>query len=164
MGEAASEEGSGGASYENAQKWDNSLKETCNAYGLMDYNIMTRNCHQFVADFINSIKYQGYDRWTMVMLVSDQVAVSHFLRPLTCLPCISCSSSAQAALVFVKGQYTGMGGFLLTWLPFVIIMVPGLYFGRFIFLGVWGGLVGSLICWFYVYSHFLISRGCNDAQ
>ena len=70
MGEAASEEGSGRASYENAQQWDSSLKATCSEYGLMDYNIMTRNCHQFVADFVNLIKYQGCDRWTMVMLVS----------------------------------------------------------------------------------------------
>jgi hypothetical protein len=45
------------------------VRSTCLEYGLMDYNIFTRNCHKFVSDFINSIQYQGSTQWTMVHLV-----------------------------------------------------------------------------------------------
>ena len=59
----------GGPDLRSAQQWDGSLRAVCADYGLMDYNIMGRNCHQFVSDFLNAIQYQGSSRWTMVHLV-----------------------------------------------------------------------------------------------
>ncbi len=44
------------------------------------YNLMTRNCHAFVADMLNGVRFQGKDSWNMVELVSFIIAYSQYGR------------------------------------------------------------------------------------
>ncbi|GFR49567.1 hypothetical protein Agub_g11614 [Astrephomene gubernaculifera] len=104
--------------------WDHRLAFAATTYRLMQYNLMTCNCHCFVAHFLNQIAFRG-GGWDMVNL---------------------------AALVFLRGRYTSLGGLLHTWLPWVVLVALGGYFGRLIFLAIYLALCVPLLAWFLVYT------------
>ena len=52
-----------------AHGWDAHLQEIVREYRLQSYNIMTSNCHAFVVDFMNGVRFQGASNWNMVHLV-----------------------------------------------------------------------------------------------
>mmetsp|Transcript_35203 Transcript_35203/g.78341 ORF Transcript_35203/g.78341 Transcript_35203/m.78341 type:complete len:238 (-) Transcript_35203:46-759(-) len=81
-----------------ASAWDLALGSIVGLYRCLWYNILTRNCHAFVADFMNMIGYQGASNWNMVHL---------------------------AVLLFCKGRYASWGALLYTWLPFCLLMALG---------------------------------------
>ena len=51
--------------------WDMHLHKTAGLYRNMEYNIMGRNCHAFVADFLNGLG-MGSSEWSMVHLVGAE--------------------------------------------------------------------------------------------
>ena len=65
-----------GSSSDVAQLWDLHLNKTAGSYQDLDYNIMARNCHAFVSDFLNSLRYMGSSSWSMVHLVRRKDACS----------------------------------------------------------------------------------------
>ena len=66
---------------------------------------------------------------------------------------MKCSVWPQAVMLFFRGRYASLWGFTKTWLPFVAIMVAGLYFGTWIFAAAWaGGILLPLTAWFLVYA------------
>jgi len=108
-----------------ARQWDLALQETARVYQQSMYNFCGNNCHEFVAHFLNSMHYRGSTHWNMVKL---------------------------AAMVFFKARFVSIGALLWSWLPFVLIAVPTLYFGRWIAAAVYGGVVGLFLAWFILYS------------
>ncbi|EFJ43149.1 hypothetical protein VOLCADRAFT_106943 [Volvox carteri f. nagariensis] len=122
----------GGAPAAAAQSWDRRLSFAVTTYRvnewlgdwLLNYNIMTNNCHCFVAHFLNQNGYRG-GGWDTVNL---------------------------AALMFVRGRYTSLTGLLHTWLPWLLVTSLGAYFGRLLFLYVYMALCVPLLSWFLFYT------------
>ena len=63
----------------------------------------------------------------------------------------------QATMMALTGRFTGVWGFFKMSLPCVAIMVVGVYFGTWIFLTAYTGVVLPLLAWFFIYT-FCISR------
>lgn len=124
-GKASFIEGGGQRGGSVDQLWDKALEDTARVYGQLMYNFCGNNCHEFVASFLNSMQYGGSSAWNMVTL---------------------------AALMLFKGRFVSIGAVLWSWLPFVMIAVPVLYFGGWIAAAVYGGTVGLAVIWFILYS------------
>ncbi|GIL73572.1 hypothetical protein Vretimale_5186 [Volvox reticuliferus] len=104
--------------------WDHKLAFAATAYRLMNYNLMTSNCHCFVAHFLNQVGYRG-GGWDMVNL---------------------------AALMFIQGRYTSLAGLIYTWLPWLVVVSLGGYFGRLLFLYCYLAICTPLLAWFLFYT------------
>jgi hypothetical protein len=109
-----------------AQGWDQYLAASADLYGQRMYNLLTDNCHSLVVQFLRSIQYGGSSSWDMVKL---------------------------AAVVFLKAKYVSWAALLQTWLPFLVIMPLGIYFGGSPFLYGYAGLVVVLVGWFLLYTY-----------
>ncbi|KAG2438399.1 hypothetical protein HYH02_010854 [Chlamydomonas schloesseri] len=107
--------------------WDQRLAFAAAMYRMMPYNLLTTNCHCFVAHFLNQIGYRG-GGWNTVQL---------------------------AALMCVSGRHVSLFGLLYTWLPWLALVTLGPYFGRLIFLWVYLGLCAPLTAWFFFYNYCL---------
>ncbi len=66
-----------------------------------------------------------------------------------------------AALVFLFGRYTSLGGLLHTWLPFAVIATVCGFFGRVWFLVAWAAIVLPLVLWFLFYTYVLGGPPCS---
>ncbi|CAH1774575.1 unnamed protein product [Owenia fusiformis] len=75
--------------------WDKSVHEASEEYKGRIHNLCCDNCHSHVAMALNLMGYDQKSNWNMVKL---------------------------AAIMFVKGKYVGVAGFLKTWLPFVLLL------------------------------------------
>jgi len=89
------------------------------------YNLLTDNCHAYVAHALSSVAYKGRGDWDMVEL---------------------------AALVFLAGRYVSWAAVARTWLPFALLVGLGGYFGRVWFLVAYLAAVGPLVAWFVFYT------------
>ncbi|GLC45799.1 hypothetical protein PLESTB_001154700 [Pleodorina starrii] len=107
-----------------AHSWDNRLAFAATAYRLLNYNLMTNNCHCFVAHFLNQLGYRG-GGWDMVNL---------------------------AALMFVRGRYSSSAGLAYTWLPWLLLVALGSYFGGLLFLFSYAAVCAPLLTWFLLYT------------
>lgn len=70
-------------------------------------------------------------------------------------------------MVFLRGRYVSVWGFVKTWLPFLAIMVVGLYLGTWKFAVAWaGGVLLPLTAWFLIYALCIGKRvgGSSKAQ
>eukprot|EP00198_Chlamydomonas_reinhardtii_P004570 XP_001693906.1 hypothetical protein CHLREDRAFT_129827 [Chlamydomonas reinhardtii] len=105
--------------------WDQRLAFAAATYRLMPYNLLTTNCHCFVAHFLNEVGYRG-GGWHTVHL---------------------------AALVCVSGRHVSLGALLYTWLPWLLLVTLGPYYGGTIFMWVYLGLCGTLTAWFFFYNY-----------
>ncbi|PNH03544.1 Protein REVERSION-TO-ETHYLENE SENSITIVITY1 [Tetrabaena socialis] len=123
-GHAATDIGGGPAQEAAAKKWDHCLDWAAATYRLMNYSLLTTNCHCFVAHFLNQLEFRG-GGWDMVNL---------------------------AALMFVRGSYTSLLGLLYTWLPWAVLVTLGAYFGRLTFLYVYVATCAPLLAWFLTYT------------
>ena len=63
----------------------------------------------------------------------------------------------QATWMALLGRFPSVWGFIKTFLPFVVIMVVGLYFGTWIFATAYTGVILPLTAWFFIYT-FCINR------
>eukprot|EP00803_Ostreobium_quekettii_P001588 evm.model.scf_7.19 EVM.evm.TU.scf_7.19 scf_7:143388-159187(+) len=86
--------------------WDGVIEASARVYRERMYNFCCDNCHQFVAHALNSLVYAGSMRWDMVRL---------------------------AAWVFVGARHVGVAGAAKSWLPFLLIMTAGGFFGGAVF-------------------------------
>eukprot|EP01041_Mallomonas_annulata_P000820 gene820-1596_t len=73
--------------------WDDALEEGCEIYSHRMHNICCDNCHSHVAKCLNIMGYENYSKYDMFVL---------------------------GAWVFFYGSFTGIGGVLKTFVPFVI--------------------------------------------
>ncbi|KAG2433736.1 hypothetical protein HXX76_008099 [Chlamydomonas incerta] len=105
--------------------WDQRLAFAAATYRLMPYNLLTTNCHCFVAHFLNQIGYRG-GGWNTVHL---------------------------AALVCVSGRHVSLFALVYTWLPWLLLVTLGPYFGGLVFVWVYLGLCAPLTAWFLFYNY-----------
>ncbi|EDV23878.1 uncharacterized protein TRIADDRAFT_57530 [Trichoplax adhaerens] len=73
--------------------WDKAIAIASEEYGRRMHNLCCDNCHSHVAMALNLMEYNGSQNWNMVKL---------------------------AFFMLVYGKYVSVGGFLKTWLPFLI--------------------------------------------
>ncbi|GLI64675.1 hypothetical protein VaNZ11_008028 [Volvox africanus] len=104
--------------------WDHRLTVAATWYRLLNYNLMTNNCHCFVAHFLNQVGYRD-GGWDMVNL---------------------------AALIFIRGRYTSLVGLMNTWLPWLVVVCVGGYFGQLLFLYSYLAVCTPLLTWFLLYT------------
>jgi len=76
--------------------WDKAVNEASCEYQKRMHNLFCDNCHSHVAMALNLMNYKGRRSYNMIVLT---------------------------ALMLFKGRFTGIGGFLKQWLPFLVIVV-----------------------------------------
>ena len=81
--------------------WDRAVAEASEVYSHRMHNLFCDNCHSHTARALNLMAYDGSISWNMVKL---------------------------AALMLVKGRFTGFCGFLKTWVPFFMLVGAVLVF------------------------------------
>lgn len=100
--------------------WDDALRRSTMEYQHHSYNILTRNCHSFVANCLNRLKFQA-GNWNVVNL---------------------------AILIFIKGQFVSKLAVSKTYLPFLLIFILGLGLGGQSFLTYLAIFIFILVGWF----------------
>ncbi|XP_078394156.1 transmembrane protein 222-like, partial [Cetorhinus maximus] len=75
--------------------WDNSVLEASEEYKHRMHNLCCDNCHSHVAMALNLMRYDNKTSWNMVKL---------------------------CFLMLIHGKYVSFGGFVRTWLPFLVIL------------------------------------------
>lgn len=86
--------------FENKEIWDECIRKGDDEYRKMFHNIICNNCHSHVAYVLNKANFQG-GGWNMVNI---------------------------ASLVTFKSKYTGISGFLKTYIGFVIAVCLVIWF------------------------------------
>ena len=61
-------------------------------------------------------------------------------------------------MVNIRGRYVSVWGAVKQWLPFVVFMPVGLYFGTWMFAVAYFGVLALLIAWFMLYSYAFSGR------
>lgn len=106
--------------------WDDALRRSTQEYQHQSYNILTCNCHSFVANCLNRLKFQAGD-WNVVNL---------------------------AILIFIRGQFVSRLAILQTYLPFIFVLCIGLAFGGETFLIYLAIFIFILVGWFLTGTYF----------
>ncbi|KAF6144118.1 hypothetical protein GIB67_004791 [Kingdonia uniflora] len=101
--------------------WDTTLRKSMQEFQHRSYNLLTCNCHSFVANNLNRLTYNGSSKWNVVNL---------------------------AVLIFLKGQWVNKAAIVRSFLPFAIIFSVGLMLGGWTFVSMWAFLVFVLFGWF----------------
>ncbi|PWA87859.1 hypothetical protein CTI12_AA031260 [Artemisia annua] len=104
----------------NQYTWDDALLESTQQYQHRTYNILTCNCHSFVANNLNRLEFQG-GGWNVVNL---------------------------GALVLLKGQWVNTTSMVRSCLPFVFMFFMGITFGGAGFLKFLAFFAFVLVGWF----------------
>lgn len=105
--------------------WDDALRKSTQEYQHHSYNIFTCNCHSFVANGLNRLKFQA-GGWNVVNL---------------------------AVFIFLKGQWVSKAAIVRTYLPFIIVLALGLTFGGWMFLTYLATFLFVLVGWFFLGSY-----------
>lgn len=100
--------------------WDSALKKGTQEYQHLSYNILTCNCHSFVANNLNRLRFRN-GGWNVVNL---------------------------AAMIFLKGQWVNKGAVARSLVPFIVVFGAALYFGGVTFLTFWAFFTFLLVGWF----------------
>ncbi|KZV25959.1 hypothetical protein F511_08904 [Dorcoceras hygrometricum] len=100
--------------------WDDALRKSTQEYQHHSYNLFTCNCHSFVANCLNRLKFQT-GGWNVVNL---------------------------AILIFLKGQWVSKIAIMRTYLPFFLLVGLGLLFGGATFLTYLAIFVFIIVGWF----------------
>ncbi|XP_078538738.1 transmembrane protein 222 [Lissotriton helveticus] len=79
--------------------WDTAVNEASEEYKHRMHNLCCDNCHSHVAMALNLMRYNGSSSWNMVKL---------------------------CFLMLLHGKYISFGGFLKTWLPFLLVLGIGI--------------------------------------
>lgn len=107
--------------------WDDALRKSTQEYQHQSYNILTCNCHSFVANCLNKLKFHA-GGWNVVNL---------------------------AVLIFIKGSFVSRIAILKTYLPFVVVFGLGLALGGEMFLTCLALFILVLVGWFLIGSYCL---------
>lgn len=108
--------------HEKEPTWDDALRKGTQEYQHYSYNILTCNCHSFVANNLNRLAIRS-GGWNVVNL---------------------------AALVFVKGRWVSKTAMVKSFLPTVIIYGIGMLLGGWTFIASCCVLAFLLTGWFIV--------------
>ncbi|XP_047317215.1 protein RTE1-HOMOLOG-like [Impatiens glandulifera] len=100
--------------------WDSALRKSTQEYQHRSYNILTCNCHSFVANNLNRLGFQG-GGWNIVNV---------------------------AALVLLKGQWVNTWSMIGSLLPFFVLFIVGITFGGWSFFTLFAAFVFILAGWF----------------
>ncbi|KAK9164258.1 hypothetical protein Syun_005160 [Stephania yunnanensis] len=106
--------------------WDDALRKSTQEFQHRSYNLLTCNCHSFVANNLNRLGYGGSGKWNVVNL---------------------------AALILFKGRWVNRAAIVRTFLPFVIVSAIGLMLGGWTFFTILASFALVLIGWFLVGSY-----------
>ncbi|KAL7104594.1 hypothetical protein ACP275_08G255400 [Erythranthe tilingii] len=110
---------------EEVATWDDALRKSTQEYQHQSYNILTCNCHSFVANCLNRLKFCAGD-WNVVSL---------------------------AVLIFIKGKFVNKTAVVKTYLPFVVVFTLGLFVGGEAFLTYLALFIFVLVGWFIIGSY-----------
>nr|GMC59868.1 protein RTE1-HOMOLOG [Ipomoea batatas] len=108
-----------------ATTWDGALHKSTEEFQHRSYNLLTCNCHSFVANALNRLGFQA-GGWNVVSL---------------------------AIYILLKGQWVRKASILQTCLPFLLVFGLGLTFGGGAFLTYWAIFVAVLVGWFLIGSY-----------
>ncbi|KAK6924435.1 TMEM222/RTE1, partial [Dillenia turbinata] len=100
--------------------WDDALLKGTQEYQHRSYNLLTCNCHSFVANNLNRLNFNG-GGWNVVNL---------------------------AILMFLKGRWVNNTAIVKSYLPFIIALGLGLVFGGSTFLTFLAFFAFVLVGWF----------------
>ncbi|XP_023749104.1 protein RTE1-HOMOLOG isoform X2 [Lactuca sativa] len=100
--------------------WDDFLRKSTQEYQHHTYNILTCNCHSFVANNLNRLEFQG-GGWNVVNV---------------------------AIMIFMKGKWVSVKSMIQSYLPFVIIFFVGIIFGGVSFVWFLGLFAFVLVGWY----------------
>ncbi|CAK9324220.1 unnamed protein product [Citrullus colocynthis] len=100
--------------------WDDALRRSTQEFQHRSYNLLTCNCHSFVANNLNRLGFRT-GGWNVVNL---------------------------AALIFLKGRWVNKGAVIRTFLPFVVVFSIGLALGGTTFLTFLAFFTFFLVGWF----------------
>ncbi|XP_038884143.1 protein RTE1-HOMOLOG [Benincasa hispida] len=100
--------------------WDDALRRSTQEFQHRSYNLLTCNCHSFVANNLNRLGFR-IGGWNVVNL---------------------------AALIFLKGRWVSKGAVIRTFLPFVVVFNIGLAVGGTTFLTFLAFFTFFLVGWF----------------
>lgn len=94
-----------------AATWDEGVESGSAEYSKRMHNLCCDNCHSHVARCLNDMKYKSSTNWGMIRL---------------------------GVMMFFFGKFTGVSGFIKSYLPFGIILCVVLYFtGQFSWFEKW---------------------------
>ncbi|KAL7607784.1 hypothetical protein Lser_V15G12379 [Lactuca serriola] len=100
--------------------WDDFLRKSTQEYQHHAYNILTCNCHSFVANNLNRLEFQG-GGWNVVNV---------------------------AIMILMKGKWVSVKSMIQSYLPFVIIFFVGIIFGGVSFVWFLGLFAFVLVGWY----------------
>ncbi|KAK4490683.1 hypothetical protein RD792_001375 [Penstemon davidsonii] len=104
------------------EKWDDALHKSTQEYQHQSYNLLTCNCHSFVANCLNRLKFET-GGWNVVNL---------------------------AILILFKGHWVNNVAIMRTYLPFLVVFSLGLAFGGWTFLTYLAIFISILVGWFVI--------------
>lgn len=92
------------------RSWDSALNYSTSVFSGRMYSLCGCNCHNFVAHFLEQIRFAGFHSWSIIYLVRAQV---HQIIPFTC---------AESALLLMP-SYSLLCG--TCWAHFRLEVFPG---------------------------------------
>ncbi|XP_019444793.1 PREDICTED: protein RTE1-HOMOLOG-like isoform X2 [Lupinus angustifolius] len=102
--------------------WDDALRKSTQEFQHLAYNLLTCNCHSFVANNLNRLGFLS-GGWNVVNL---------------------------ALFILLNGRWVSTPSMLRSILPFVVVFFLGVTFGGFTFLKFWFIFTSILIGWFLI--------------
>lgn len=112
--------------------WDDAIQSSSRHYENKSYNLLTCNCHSFVAHCLNRLAYEGSMKWNMVNV---------------------------AALILVKGKWVDGYSVLRSSMPFMVVFCLGIFMVGWPFMIGLFSFSLLLIAWFllstYVFKNMI---------
>lgn len=84
-----------------ASAWDQAIKDTSDHYARTRHSLFFNNCHEYIADVLNKVKYKGRSNW---------------------------SQTNVWCMITFRSKYTGVIGFIKQWWPFTVILITVIVF------------------------------------
>ncbi|KAF9619242.1 hypothetical protein IFM89_005796 [Coptis chinensis] len=106
--------------------WDDAVHKSTQEFQHRSYNLLTCNCHSFVANNLNRLGYGGAGRWNVGNL---------------------------AAVIFLKGRWVNKASIVRSFLPFILVFGLGLILRAWTFLTCLALFNVVLVGWFLLDFH-----------
>ncbi|XP_047329233.1 protein RTE1-HOMOLOG-like [Impatiens glandulifera] len=107
--------------------WDDALRKSTQEFQHRAYNLLTCNCHSFVANNLNRLGFHA-GGWNVVNV---------------------------AIILFLKGQWVDTASMVRSYLPFFIVFILGITFGGWAFFTFLSAFAFILVGWFLLGSYCL---------
>eukprot|EP00884_Botryococcus_braunii_P016461 jgi/Botrbrau1/3499/Bobra.341_2s0029.1 len=106
------------------EPWDSALQTSTHIYQTKQYNFLGDNCHSYVAHFLNSINYAGWNQWNMILLSYNMLAHGSFVNLSSLIKTYGPPSYWCPLASFMAARSSWPRGWFLDWLS-----SPGLCYG-----------------------------------